>query len=284
MKNIKPQKILPAFVIMLCLSAFETIAQPRVNRLINDGLDKNIESKWENNSADRTSSLSYYNSDYCPYILARTNDGTHLIRPGKNTVFTLKYGEENPWKQATTYRYWRGQFIKDFDIMTPYALPVKEGTEVKWEQDSRQPQKTMKFLMEPDDTVYAVRGGIVCRCNDSNSLIVEHKDHTMSLYISLHSTFFEAGEHIEVGQPVGVADYGGVSISWFFLDKNRFEGDTAKGWPYAHFIPYFSTSEGLVQPKERTEYKAVLSDEVATLDMSKSAKKKYLKKRKAANK
>ncbi|MGM9764389.1 MAG: M23 family peptidase [Candidatus Cryptobacteroides sp.] len=282
MKNIKPQKILLAFVIMLCMNAEETGAQsmPRLYELVYGKLSQNVEGKMEYNNADGTKSMNYYNSDYCPYVLSRENDGSYLIRPGKNTLFTVKTGQENPWKTTSSYRYWRGQFIKDFDIMTPYALPVKPGAKVKWEQDRRHRQKTMNFDMEAYDTVYAVRGGTACVCSDDNALLIVHKDNTMSLYITLSDVFIYPGENIEVGQPVGLADYGGVDISWFFLDKNRFEGDVAKGWPYAHFIPYFSTSEGLVQPEENKEYEAVMSDEVATLDMSKSAKKKYLKKKK----
>lgn len=254
---------------------------PRLYSIIKNQLQQNVKGKWESNGDGKTQSLNYYNSDYCAYTLTQENDGTyHVLRPGKNPMFTLKYGEDNPWKNPPTFRYWRGQFIKDFDIMTPYALPVKPGAKVKWEQDRRHRQKTMNFDMEAYDTVYAVRGGTACVCSDDNALLIVHKDNTMSLYITLSDVFIYPGENIEVGQPVGLADYGGVDISWFFLDKNRFEGDVAKGWPYAHFIPYFSTSEGLVQPEENKEYEAVMSDEVATLDMSKSAKKKYLKKKK----
>ena len=237
----------------------------------------NIESKWEYDSSTESYELNYYNNDYCLYLLLRKNDKEYVLRPGKTTVFSYKRGEENLWKKSSSYTYCRGGFISNFRMDVPYALPVKNGTRVQWVPDQRQPQKTLKFLMEPYDTVYAVRGGVVCNIDDPKSLLVAHDDMTMAVYISLDQSFLVPGEEITVGQPVGLAGREGVGISWCFLDENRFAGGEVAGYPYAHFIPYFSTSEGIVQTEPGLEYECVLSDEVIMLDMGKSARRRYMK-------
>ena len=34
---------------------------------------------------------------------------------------------DNPFKSASSYTFYRGKFPKDFNIQTPYALPVKNN-------------------------------------------------------------------------------------------------------------------------------------------------------------
>lgn len=246
--------------------------------IIMGGTVQYVESKWEYNSSTEMSELNYYNHDYCHYLLARANDKTYNLKPGKTTLFSRRGGDSSPFRAPSSYIYYRGAFVVDsYSMDTPYALPVRDGVAVSCVADTRQPQKTLKFMMEPYDTVYAVRGGIACCCNDENSLLVVHQDNTMSLYISMYENFVYPGENVRVGQPVGLADHGGQGISWFFLDRNRFSSGKASGYPYAHFIPFFSTSSGLVQPEEGVGYVCRTDDSVITLDMSKAAKKKYMK-------
>ncbi len=261
-----------------CTACLDVEAQTRnIYELMRRNLLANVESKWEYNSSTERRELNYYNYDYCLYLLSRKNDKDYLLSPGKTTVFSYKTGEENLWKTSSSYMYYRGCFVRNLKIDVPYALPVKNGAKVQWIQDVRQPQKTLRFLMEPYDTVYAVRGGVACKIDDPKSLLVAHDDMTMAIYISMDQSFIVPGEKIKAGQPVGIADHGGVGISWCFLDENRFIGGDPVAYPYAHFIPFFSTSEGLVQTKPGQEYECVLSDEVIMLDMSKAERKRYMK-------
>ena len=63
----------------------------------------------------------------------------------------------------------------------------------------------------------------------------------------------------------------------FFLDPNMFEGNTFKVHPYSHLMPVFRTEEGDVRLEERKMYTAKTDADLITAEMSKSAKKKYLK-------
>ena len=87
----------------------------------------------------------------------------------------------------------------------------------------------------------------------------------------------QPGEAILTGQPIGLAGSNGISISFFFLDKNKFTGEKFNGYPYSHFIPMFRTAEGDVKLKERSYYHALTDDELIMQDMDKREKKKYLK-------
>lgn len=124
-----------------------------------------IESKWENNSAQNKLELNYYNEDYCGYYLYRKGDRCYNLRVGKTTVFSKAKDSKvpNPLNSSSTYRFYRGQFPKDFQLSTPYALPAKQGTTTSWQTDRHEPYKTMSFRIEKGDTVYATRSGIACK-------------------------------------------------------------------------------------------------------------------------
>ena len=85
-----------------------------------------IESKWEKDAQGATE-LNYYNEDYCDYYLYRANDRSYNLSNGKNTIFKIEKNAQvdNPFKSASSYTFYRGKFPKDFNIQTPYALPVK---------------------------------------------------------------------------------------------------------------------------------------------------------------
>ena len=93
----------------------------------------------------------------------------------------------------------------------------------------------------------------------------------------MSENFIQPGEEVKVGQPVGKAGPSRVSISFFFLDENKFKGGESSGYPYSHFIPVFRTTEGDIKLKEKTIYQAVVDDELIMQDMSKRDKKKYMK-------
>lgn len=237
-----------------------------------------IESKWETN-AQGAHELNYYNEDYCDYYLYRINDRSYNLTPGKNTVFKIEKNSqaENPFKSPSSYRYYRGKFPKNFQINTLYALPVKDGQKTGWQTDPREPVKTLNFRIKEGDTIYATRSGIACTTANAQQLLIYHPDQTFAAYLVMSKNFIQPGEEVQVGQPVGKAGLSRVSISFFFLDENKFKGGESSGYPYSHFIPVFRTTVGDTKLKEKTIYQAVVDDELIMQDMSKRDKKKYMK-------
>lgn len=237
-----------------------------------------IESKWEKDAQGATE-LNYYNEDYCDYYLYRANDRSYNLSNGKNTIFKIEKNAQvdNPFKSASSYTFYRGKFPKDFNIQTPYALPVKNNQKTAWKTDPREPFKTLNFHTKQGDTIYATRSGIACKTTNPQQLLIYHPDQTFAAYLVMNENFIEPGEEVQVGQAIGKAGPTGAAISFFFLDENKFKGGLSSGYPYSHFIPVFRTTEGDVKPEEKTIYQAVTDHDLIMQDMSKRDKKKYMK-------
>lgn len=240
-----------------------------------------VKSVWESDN-EGNQELNYYNEDYCPYYLYREGDDSYELQPGKNTVFKKmkKSPYDNPFNRPTSFMYFRGFFPKNFQVNTPYALPVKSGTQTAWRIDRRESVRTLQFRMAAGDTVYATRSGVACRTVIPRQLLICHADHTFAAYLVMQENFITPGEEVRTGQPVGIAGPTGVSVSFFFLDKNKFSGLKAAGYMYSHFTPVFRTTEGDVKPEERKMYTAWVDDGLIMLDMTKREQKKYLKRKK----
>lgn len=239
-----------------------------------------IESNWERNSKEDLQ-LVYTNNDYCDYYVYRIDDRSYNLRPGKNTMFTIPKGSnvDNPFKEPSSFMYFRGIFVKNFDIKFPYALPVKNGKITAWKTDLRESVKTLNFYMHRGDTVYATRSGIACKTANPKQLLIYHADHTFAAYLVMDENFIVPGEQVLTGQPVGIAGKTCVSITYFFLDENKFDALQATGYAYSHFMPTFRTTEGDVIMEEKKKYEAVTEDELIMRDMTKREQKKYLKKK-----
>lgn len=237
-----------------------------------------IESKLELNSRQQYE-CNYYNYDECDYFLQRRNDKSYNLHPGKNTLYIIQKKDKiyNPAKEATRYHYCRGIFPKNFNISTPYALPVKNGTRTAWITDKKEAFKTLCFKTEKTDTIYATRGGILCKTPSSRFILIYHPDNTFAAYIGLCDKFVSPGDKVITGQPIGIAGKDNISISFFFLDKNKIQATETSGYPYSHFVPTFRTDKGDVRPIERRFYRAVTDDALIMQDMSKKEQKKYLK-------
>lgn len=240
-----------------------------------------VKSVWESDN-EGNQELNYYNEDYCPYYLYREGDDSYELQPGKNTVFKKMKNSpyDNPFNRPTSFMYFRGFFLKNFQVNTPYALPVKSGTQTAWRIDRRESVRTLQFRMAAGDTVYATRSGVACRTVIPRQLLICHADHTFAAYLVMQENFITPGEEVRTGQPVGIAGPTGVSVSFFFLDKNKFSGLKAAGYMYSHFTPVFRTTEGDVKPEERKMYTAWVDDGLIMLDMTKREQKKYLKRKK----
>ena len=135
-----------------------------------------IESKWEKDAQGATE-LNYYNEDYCDYYLYRANDRSYNLSNGKNTIFKIEKNAQvdNPFKSASSYTFYRGKFPKDFNIQTPYALPVKNNQKTAWKTDPREPFKTLNFHIKQGDTIYATRSGIACKTTNPQQLLIYHE-------------------------------------------------------------------------------------------------------------
>lgn len=264
---------------IICLPLVEGMAQSF--RKILERPVNIIRSEWEYDR-ENNQELNYYNEDYCNYYLYRLDDDSYNLKPGKNTIFKkMKNAQyDNPFNKATHYWYYRGNFPKSFNLNTPYALPVKSGMRTAWKTDLRESYRTLCFRMAQGDTVYATRGGIACSTVLPKQLLIYHDDCTFAAYLVMNENFISPGEKVSVGQPVGIAGPTGVSISFFFLDKNKFDGKEAAGYAYSHFMPIFRTKDGDFKLEERRMYEAVLDDGLIMLDMSKQEQKKYLKRKK----
>lgn len=237
-----------------------------------------IEAKWEQNSHG-TTELNYYNDDLCDYYLYQENDRSYDLRPGKNTIVRIEKNSqvENPLKNGSRYMFFRGQFPEDFQISTPYALPIKNGEETTWRIAPQENLKTMNFLINKGDTIYATRRGIACKTVLPKQLLIYHSDHTFAAYLMMNENFIQPGEEVLTGQPIGIAGIIGISISYFFLDSNKFKASGPVGYPYSHFTPVFRTDTGDIKLEEKISYKAVVDDALITQEMSKREIKKYLK-------
>lgn len=275
MQNGKTQMCI---VIILSLFAMQGMAQS-LKSLMQRPFNI-IESNWERNSKEDLQ-LVYTNNDYCDYYVYRIDDRSYNLRPGKNTMFTIPKGSnvDNPFKEPSSFMYFRGNFVKDFDIKFPYALPVKNGKVTAWKTDLRESVKTLNFYMHRGDTVYATRSGIACKTTNPRQLLIYHADHTFAAYLVMDENFIVPGEQVLTGQPVGIAGKTCVSITYFFLDENKFDALQATGYAYSHFMPTFRTTEGNVIMEEKKKYEAVTDDDLIMRDMSKREQKKYLKKK-----
>ena len=134
MQNGKTQMCI---VIILSLFAMQGMAQS-LKSLMQRPFNI-IESNWERNSKEDLL-LVYTNNDYCDYYVYRIDDRSYNLRPGKNTMFTIPKGSnvDNPFKEPSSFMYFRGNFVKDFDIKFPYALPVKNGKVTAWKTDFKE--------------------------------------------------------------------------------------------------------------------------------------------------
>ena len=142
-----------------------------------------IESKWEKD-AQGTTELNYYNEDYCDYYLYRANDRSYNLSNGKKNAQV-----DNPFKSASSYTFCRGKFPKDFNIQTPYALPVKNNQKTAWKTDPREPFKTLNFHIKQGDTIYATRSGIACKTTNPQQLLIYHPDQTFAAYLVMNENF-----------------------------------------------------------------------------------------------
>ena len=295
---------LKLFVFILFVSGSSASAQSLM-QLMRSQRDSTLQGKWEINPGNKKQELIFNNSDYCDFYLVRRSSGkSYELHPGRNMVKTtrsrimhvnsrkaqhltiektLQYLDKYYVPRKAAGLYWRypGKFPKKLNESFPYALPVKHGKETSWRTDSLENHLTLNFSIPEGDTVYATRGGVVCKAGDEGQVLVYHDDCTFAAYLMLEGKLVNPGDEIHGGEPIGVASSEGVSISFYYLDKAQFRrSEKVADYPYAHFVPVFRTGEGDVKPEEGKTYYAVTDDELITQEMGKREKREYLKDKK----
>lgn len=293
--------------IFLFVKVFSASSQSLMSLMHSQG--DAIEGKLETNQERKTKDLIFYNNDFCDYYIILKAGKTYNLHQGRNMIAMGKGRKKSDYTSFTLgtsgkgmrqtrfsdsplpfvvrrmksyknsgYRYYPGKFPKKLDKSFPYALPVKHGKETYWRRDSLENQLTLNFSIPEGDTVYATRGGVVCKAGDEGQVLVYHADCTFAAYVMLESKFVSPGSEIHAGEPIGVASSEGVSISFYYLDKTQFRRvEKVADYPYAHFVPIFRTDEGDVRPEEGETYCAVTDDELITQEMSRREKRQYLR-------
>ena len=267
--------------LFLFMTGFSASAQSLMSLMDSQegNLDGEVEKNWERKAKD----LILYNNDYCDfYIVLLRGRKLHDVHPGRNLIVMGRSRKKSGLykRDINSYRlrYYPGRFPKKLNESFPYALPVKHGKETYWQTDSLENQLTLNFSIPEGDTVYATRGGVVCKAGDGWQVLVYHADCTFAAYLMLESKFVSPGSEIHAGEPIGVASSEGVSISFYYLDKTQFRRvEKVADYPYAHFVPIFRTDEGDVRPEEGETYCAVTDDELITQEMSRREKRQYLR-------
>lgn len=201
-----------------------------------------------------------------------------------------------------------------------YILPFKKGEKIrvrtlnylgkKFGNTTPKNWKSWQFLTKPNDTVLAIRKGIVVNITDdatadtaaeydfkskSNSITVEHKDGTLARYSVLKdkSIMVNIGDIVYPSAPIALAgsydleENSQLRLSVFYLDKKILNYDfskrdsenlTNKTHLYSYIDPLFYTDENLTKLKSNSFYSSNYNNSIIELEMRKREKRKFKKK------
>lgn len=246
-----------------------------------------VQSVTRYNNATKSRERVYINKDYCSCMVVRKGARYYNVIPGENII------ESRPMRSqamegnyaATEYRSYRGIFPKKEPKAGFYAMPLAQGEKVVVDPNiihfkgSEREENYLSFLVQNNDTVYAMRGGTACLTGNEKGVVINHTDETFAVYYHMRRAFVKPGEVVEVGQPVGLASEGKVYVGFVYLDEKYFkQKEVAVEYPYTHFVPQIWNGSQYVR-YEKVTYVAVpaLTDELVTQDMTKYQKKRYLK-------
>jgi Peptidase family M23. len=207
------------------------------------------------------------------------------------------------------YQYVSGTSDVRFDPIAIYLLPIKEGKKTRIgsvtsienyiKKDTEEKIMGYTFETEQNDTIYAIRKGIVYGIedgkedyinevykSDQNKLSVYHKDGTIAQYIRIKkgSALVKNGEKVEAGQPLALAvnkmDNQALFLITFSYYDAKKSKEQNKPFEFTYFTPKFLTIEGKLTDLSIGEtYTSTHPIDVITLEMSKREKKKFLEKR-----
>lgn len=220
-----------------------------------------------------------------------------------------------------SYRILSGNIDAKPDYNFKYILPFKTERRIKVRNLSYLGKKfggsepknwrSLQFLTKPNDTVYAVRKGIVVSVKDgfksetgvkeynyknkSNYLIIEHEDGTRARYgvLKNNKIMVKVGDEVYPSAPIAIAgsydneDNSQLRLTIYYLDKNvktldfdekKKETLGSRTHLYAYIDPLFIVnSDEAIKLKPNETYTAFCNNEVIEEEMTKRELKKWKK-------
>lgn len=166
----------------------------------------------------------------------RISEKQILLKRGTNRLFTLKIMDNTKTVQYKySVEYLIGNQNNKTDLSYPYLLPVGNNKNVNLfglNENGKMMYKLNHFMMNPEDTVYCIRRGIITALPDNrvevdrianSSLEILHEDGTIAVYRGIipNSINLNLGQTVYPGQPIGIV--GGPPI--LILNVCSFQGN-----------------------------------------------------------
>jgi len=221
-----------------------------------------------------------------------------------------------------SYRTILGNVKAEPNFNFKYMLPFKKGRQVKvrylnylgkkFGNSVPKNWKYFQFLTKPNDTVLAIRKGVVVSVTDgiktdkisefnfkskSNSIIIEHEDGTFARYNVLKdkSIMVNVGDIVYPSAPIAVSgsydleENSQLRLSIYYLDKKILKYDFSnsknetlknKTHLYSYIDPFFSMENNEhIKLEKNLTYTSLFNNSIIEFEMSRREKKKWKKKR-----
>lgn len=293
-----------------------------MNGLNGKSQNNSVEITTERNK-DQSIDFFYEKNDFGSFFLNLTfnqlENATPTSYKGNLNAYSGKFFSIRPLNSNSSigfsYKYtWiRGILNPKIDTGFVYLLPVAKGKTVKALHHSNidkkyfggvEPKnwKSFQFDVEPGDTVFSARKGLVVEVNDgidpdssvsvsyctkSNSILIEHEDGTLASYYVLKksSLMVKPGQVVYPHTPLALAGTYDVESNsqirfyvYYLVEENLEKPDkitfaTKKNY-YAFVNPLFYTSEGNVCLEARQDYTSDFKEEHILKELTKREKKK----------
>jgi hypothetical protein len=244
--------------------------------------------------------ISSWNKDFCDYYVhldfinpegfEGMSYGTWaIVGPGRQQIRMYRAKTGFTPRYLYTYVIYRGVIKKpNFDFTYALPTPANEAVTVSTVGTLGAPNLTFNLS---SDTVYACRGGVMCDDNlsdhsrrafrraDQSQITLYHSDGSFGEYVFDGKALVAPGKRVKMGDPIAVVDKYTVYFSVYFLDKNKLDDPKPPLWiKHSYLQPFFQTSgKGKVHLENDKTYQCEYTDELLMQEMSKYAKKKYLK-------
>lgn len=200
-----------------------------------------------------------------------------------------------------SYRWFYGDVEAEADTTFVYRLPVstQKLTQARnvvdmfthYLKNENRNVPVASFDVEPTDTIYAARKGVVVKIDKNASqqdqqlessterayVQVEHADGSWALYRMLNpnSILVEVGQTVYPDTPIGFPwSFDGERYLFFFSVLDHVWTDRGVKSDYKRFVPLFKTDLGVTHLRHGVEYRAVVDEELIEHEMSSREKKR----------
>lgn len=242
---------------------------PEVTEIISNHMERDVNAKEYHRV--------YTNRDYCNYTLARNVGSKYVLQPGDNVVERFPFSSHSDGynMKKTEFRAFRGTAVNCPDSQIPYCLPLHAAA-----VEVSQFREYLLYTTNPGDTVYATRRGQFCLSGSPQGVVLCHVDNTFAVYYGLSAIFFQPGQWVEVGQPIGVVRSYRMAMTYTYMTSAvKISNSVSKRELYPFFMPALVLADGVQCLSEgaHTVTPGELTPEIITMDMSKREKKQWLK-------